>query len=268
MGDKRGEIPVLKLGMDIADPNEPQPQIDDLTRKLYEDCLPKTVQITTDKGLGSGFFMDKDGRIGTAAHVILGSREQFAVASDGTRWKLQIEKIDDVNDAAILKAVAFKSGSRPVAEIGKSSDLKPDQPIFPIGHPGGLRPAYISPGYFRKSTTEQELFESQDPQAKDAIKDALTNLTPRELPDVQAALSRDLLHGAVHIRPGDSGGPMFDANGRVLGINDMITLPKDGSNIPSDGFFVPAEKIKALYDSQDSKFDFTYNRLAAPWAQT
>ena len=128
MGEK-SDIPVLKPGVDIAIPGKPQPQIDEAAQKLYEDSLPKTVQITTDRGAGSGFFMDKDGNIGTAAHVILGTREQFATTSDGTKYKLQIEKLDDINDTAIMKPIGLAPGSRPFAEMGSSKDLKVDQDI-------------------------------------------------------------------------------------------------------------------------------------------
>ncbi len=260
MADLGTDIPVLKPGIDIAKPGNPQPAIDEATQKLYEDCLPKTVQILTNHGAGSGFFMDKDGKIGTAAHVVLGSKEQFAITSDGTRYKLEIEKLDDVNDVAIMRPLGFKPGSHPVAEMGSTKDLKADQQVFPIGHPGGLRPAYISPGYFRDLLSQEKLFTNLEPEAAGEIKEGLQTLTPKERPDVEAALARDLWNGKVHIRPGDSGGPTFDANGKVIGVNDMITSFEMG-------YFVPVERIKELYDSKDSKFEFTYNRLAQPWAQ-
>lgn len=260
MPDLRDQIPVLRPGLDIAKPGNPQPEIDEVTRKLYADSLPKTVQIVTDEGVGSGFFMDRDGRIGTAAHVVLGSREHYAITSDGTKYKLQIEKMDDINDAAIMRPIGFKPGSRPFAEMGSSKDLKPDDPIYPIGHPQGLRPAYISPGYFRGTLSQQELFKTQEPNIDEHLKEALKNLTPNELPEMKAALARDLLSGSVHIRPGDSGGPMFTLKGKVVGINDMISDFKNG-------YFVPVEKIQDLYNAKENKFDFTYSRVAAPWAQ-
>jgi hypothetical protein len=260
MGENGRDIPVLKPGVDIATPDKPQPEIDAATRKLYADCLPKTVQIVTDQGKGSGFFMDKDGTIGTAAHVVLGTREQFGVTSDGTRYKLQIEKLDDLNDSAILRPLGLKPGTAPAAEMGSTKDLTPQQPIYPIGYPGGLRPAYISPGNFLKAITQKGLFEQLDANIDKRLDSALKAVTPSELPQVKAVLGRDLLAGSVHIRPGDSGGPMFDAREKVIGISDMITDFKSG-------YFVPVEKIHDLYNSKESKFDFTYNRIAEPWAQ-
>lgn len=257
MGDTQGEIPVLRPGVDIKQPGDAQPKIDDATRKLYEDSLPKTVQITTDNGVGSGFFMDKDGTVGTAAHVVLGSREQFAIASDGTKYKLQLIKLDDLNDSAILKPIGLKPGSRPFVEMGASTGLKDGDEIFPIGHPNGLRPAYISPGNFTQTLTQQELFKKIDARVDERLNHGLERLTPKELPQVLEALNRPLLAANVHIRPGDSGGPTFDKNGKVIGFNDMISSFEHG-------YFVPIEKMRALYNSNDSKFDFTYNRVPEP----
>jgi hypothetical protein len=259
MGDKSGEIPVLKPGVEIKLPGDEQPKIDDATRKLYEDTLPKTVQITTDNGVGSGFFMDKDGTVGTAAHVIMGSREQFAITSDGTKYKLQLVKLDDVHDSAILKPVGLTPGSRPYAEMGSSTGLKNGDAIYPMGHPQGLRPAYISPGTFNQSLTQQELFKKLDPAVDDRLNQGLETLTPKELPQMLEALKRPLLFGNVHIRQGDSGGPMFDKDGKVIGVNDMIS-----GKGHDKGYFVPIEKMRDLYNSNDSKFQFTYNRLPEP----
>jgi len=262
MDKSREQIPVLKPGEKFAEPNEPQPELEPSAVKLYLDSLPKTVQIRADNGSGSGFFMDKDGRIGTAAHVILGSREQFAITSDGTKYKLQIEKIDDLNDIAIMKPLGYKSGSYPVAEMGDSSVLKKGTEIFPMGHPQGRRPAYISPGEFGAEMKNSQLLLDFHQLTQEELEERIGDaITPKETPFMKSALERDLLNGVVHIRPGDSGGPAFDANGKVIGINDMITSFKNG-------YFVPVEKIRALYDQKNSDFEITYHRSPAVWAES
>lgn len=262
MESSRDQIPVLKPGEKFAEPNEPQPEIDPQTTKLYLDSLPKTVQIRADNSTGSGFFMDKDGKIGTAAHVVLGTREQFAITSDGTKYKLEIEKLDDINDIAILKPLGYKPGSYPVAEMGESSTLNKGTGIFPMGHPQGRRPAYISPGEFTAGTKNSDLLLSFHEMTKEELAERIEETTtPKETPFMESALGRDLLNGKVHIRPGDSGGPSFDANGKVIGINDMITSFENG-------YFVPVEKIRALYNQKDGDFNITYHRSAAPWAES
>lgn len=253
------EIPVLKPGLQIAKPGDPQPELDDPTRKLYEETLPSVVQIRTNSGTGSGWFMDKEGRIGTAAHVVMGSSEHYAITADGTRYKLEIEKMDDLNDTAIMKPVQFKEGSRPTLELRPASELKPDDKVFGMGHPQGLRPAYISPGYHRLQQSQFEMMKGLAEGVEEQVNAKVSTLTPKEKPLVEGFLNRDITNARIHIRPGDSGGPLLDENKKVVGINDMITSFENG-------YFIPSEKVNALYNDP-GKFNFKYNWVASPLAQ-
>lgn len=261
MTEKSGQtdFPVLKPGIDIAKPGDPQPEVDAAAKKLYEETLPSVVQITTDKGFGSGWIMDKDGRIGSAAHVVLGSKEHYAVTADGAKYKLEIEKLDDLNDTVIMKPVKWKEGSRPHLDLAPSAPLKADDPVFAMGHPGGLRPAYLSPGYHREAQTQLNMMKNLSPEVEGAINQKIEQLTPKERPDLEKFINRDILNARIHIRPGDSGGPLLNADKKVIGINDMITSFEMG-------YFVPSEKIQALSESE-GKFDFKYNWVASGLAQ-
>lgn len=255
----KSDIPVLKPGIDIAKPGDPQPEVDEHARKLYMDTLPSVVQIKTDKGFGSGWITDSSGRIGSAAHVVLGSREHFAITADGTKYKLEIEKLDDLNDTVILKPVKWKENSRPHLDLAPSKELKEDETITAMGHPGGLRPAYLSPGYFRKAETQLGMMKGLNEDAADTLTEKMKSLTPKEKPDVEKMINRDILNARIHIRPGDSGGPLLNDQGKVIGINDMITSFEMG-------YFVPSEKIAAL-QKDEGKFNFKYDWVANPIAQ-
>lgn len=261
MTEKSGQtdFPVLKPGLDIAKPGEPQPEVDDAAKKLYADTLPSVVQITTDKGFGSGWIMDKTGRIGSAAHVVLGSKEHFAVTADGSKYKLEIEKLDDLNDTVIMKPVKWKEGSRPHLDLAPSSTLKQDDLVYGMGHPGGLRPAYLSPGYHRQAETQLNMMKNLSEEVEGAINAKLKTLTPKERPDLEKFVNRDILNSRIHIRPGDSGGPLLNSDKKVVGINDMITSFEMG-------YFVPSEKIQALSEDE-GKFNFKYNWVAGNLAQ-
>ena len=261
MTEKSGQtdFPVLKPGIDIAKPGEPQPEVDDAAKKLYADTLPSVVQITTDKGFGSGWIMDKTGRIGSAAHVVLGSKEHFAVTADGSKYKLEIEKLDDLNDTVIMKPVKWKEGSRPELDLAPSTALKADDLVYGMGHPGGLRPAYLSPGYHRETQTQLNMMKNLSEEVEGVINKKLQQLTPAEKPDLEKFVNRDILNARIHIRPGDSGGPLLNTEGKVIGINNMITSFEMG-------YFVPSEKVQALNDSE-GKFNFKYNWVAGGLAQ-
>ncbi|MBY0547932.1 MAG: serine protease [Candidatus Obscuribacterales bacterium] len=254
-------IPVLKPGIDLVPPSGTQPAADAAALKLYEDATPAVVQIDTNRGRGTGFFVDKDGTIVTAAHVVLGTNEHFAVTKDGTRYRLQIEKIDDINDLAVMRPLNMPA-NRPFLALAPDSNLKAKQELFALGHPEGLRPAYISPGTYRAPSTTLNLLAKIAPADVGNLGKRLHTYTPKELFDLKDSLERPLVNSDLHIRHGNSGGPLVDANQKVVGVSDMI----NPSN-PSESYFVPVEKIHDLMDPRNKKFSFTYSRMPEQWTQ-
>ena len=158
-----------------------------------------------------------------------------------------------------MKAINFKQGSLLILDLAPSKDLKADQLVFGMGHPGGLRPAYLSPGYHRVEQTQMEMMKGLSEEVEGKIQEKIQTLTPKEKPGIEAMLNRDILNARIHIRPGDSGGPLLNEQGKVVGINDMITSFEMG-------YFVPSEKIQALYNDE-GKFNFKYDNVASPWVQ-
>lgn len=242
-------------------PSGTQPAADAAALKLYEDATPAVVQIDTNRGRGTGFFVDKDGTIVTAAHVVLGTNEHFAVTKDGTRYRLQIEKIDDINDLAVMRPLNMPA-NRPFLALAPDSNLKAKQELFALGHPEGLRPAYISPGTYRAPSTTLNLLAKIAPADVGNLGKRLHTYTPKELVDLKDSLERPLVNSDLHIRHGNSGGPLVDANQKVVGVSDMI----NPSN-PSESYFVPVEKIHDLMDPRNKKFSFTYSRMPEQWTQ-
>lgn len=246
------DVPTLKPGMELKLPNEPQPDPGAIGRKLYDDLQPSVVQIVTNDGRGSGFFADKDGRVVTDAHVVLGSSEVYALTSDGTRYKARIEKLDDIKDLAVLKLDGFTPGSaKPIEFANKTPEA--DQPLYALGHPVGLRPMYVSPGAFQvETTTRQEVDTEAEKDDKEKLEKKMASLTPKEREDVEADLARKLLKGRVHLEPGNSGGPVVDEQGKLVGVSDMV----DGKD-HSKSYYNPTADVQNMLNSK-SKFDFTY----------
>lgn len=257
------EIPVLRPGGDPTAPLDLNNAQDAAAKTLYEDSLPAVVQIRTNKGSGTGFFFEDGDRIITAAHVVQGSNEHFVVTPDGTKYKLMLEKMDDINDVAVLRAVGLPAGARPFLQLAKDSALKPQQPLFAIGHPLGLRPAFISPGAYESRTTTLDFVLGIAPNSMSSVSKRVYNWTPKEMSDLTDSMDRPLVHSLLHIRHGNSGGPLLDADRKVVGIADMIN-PKN----PTQSYFVPIEKVHDLLNGGASdKFDFTYTRKGAQWTQ-
>ena len=124
-------IPVLKLDKDIERRDELQPQADATTRKLYEELAPSVVKILSNKGKvkgsGSGFFVDDDGHVITDAHVAYPGVELKVVDYRGEQYRARIEKLDDINDLAVLKVEGAKKGAFKPLSLGRSDGLVPDR---------------------------------------------------------------------------------------------------------------------------------------------
>lgn len=255
------KVPLLEPYGELINPADQQTVVDQAARKLYEESLPAVIQIKTNRGSGTGFFINAEGRIVTAAHVVQDSAEQFAVTPDGTRYKLMLEKLDDINDIAVMKPIGMPAGQA-FFELAKDSKLKPEQSLYAIGHPEGRRPAYLSPGNFKMQYSPIQLVNEILPDAIPKLSKKISNWTPKERNDVIDSLDRPLLHSILQIRHGNSGGPLVDENRKIVGISDMIN-----PDVPTRSYFVPVEKIHDLLNAKDDKFSFTYTRTPEEWAR-
>src|SRR5260221_8288760 len=96
-GDPIQDIHVLRPDRDLQNAANLQPKADPLTAKLYEAALPGIVKIETEKARGTGFFVDKDGRVVTDAHCVQGAVEASVITEQGQRYRARVEKFDDIN---------------------------------------------------------------------------------------------------------------------------------------------------------------------------
>lgn len=274
--DQTKDIPVLKPDQPLALPGETQPGLDQVSRKLYESASPAVVQIVVNGkaidypdqrsyagGKGSGFYVDDKGTVVTDAHVVLGGREIFVVDKSGKRFKAQIERMDDINDLAVLKTIGQKDQT-PFLKLADSSVLKADTPVWALGHPQGLRPAYISPGYYRHQSNKlTELMNINQREAEAFVRDVSRSKTPAELSELEATLKRTMMHGRVHIEQGNSGGPLVDKDGTVVGVSDQVA--RDDYSM---SYYNRVEDLSNLLsDKNPPKFKFSYAYEPSGWAQ-
>jgi len=241
----------LKPGLEPQKGDGLQPDVDAVTRKLFEDSEKSVVKIKTDDGSGSGFVISKDGDVATDAHVVLGSKRLTVISADGVEHKARLTKLDDINDLAIVHIDDEFSKEIKPANFGSSKDLKSDQPVWAFGHPAGWDPLYVSPGYFRKNETGQDILDGENQAVREHAKNVLSGLTPKEKADGDAELKKPMFNARVNIQKGDSGGPLLDQSGKVVGITDL-------SNLKSDSDFTPVEQLTALMENKTPKFNFTY----------
>lgn len=175
--------------------------------------------------VGSGFFFHKDGYILTNYHVIEQSENIWCVLSDGSRFRAEILGEDPLCDIAILRLDTSKPLNLNAVSFGKSASLNQGQFVLALGNPGGL---------------------------KNSFSFGVISHTQRYLPPVSFELTgyssgemNTWLQIDTPINQGNSGGPLFNLEGEVIGINTrtMINLQNVSFALPID---VVKENIQSL----------------------
>jgi serine protease Do len=140
------------------------------------------------RGGGAGTVWRSDGTIVTNHHVVMGDRAEVTLA-DGRRFDADVVARDPRNDLARLKISAL---DLPAVAVGDARTLRVGELVLAVGHPFGIRGAVT------------------------------IGVVSSALPQAGSAQARELLRADVLLGPGNSGGPLTDARGRVVGINAMV----------------------------------------------
>lgn len=162
-------------------------------------------------GQGSGFFVHEDGFIVTNAHVVSQASEISVTTSDGRRLVADVVGADEATDLALLRT--RESGPFPILPLGDSTQVRPGDWVVAIGNPFGLNHS-VTAGIISAVGRRE--------------------VTPRGL------VYADFLQFDAAINLGNSGGPLIDIYGQVIGVNTAI---RSGNDI---GFAVPSNMLKTL----------------------
>ncbi len=177
---------------------------------VVEGLLPTVVNISTTQEFsnnGTGFIISSEGHIATSNHVIEDSSEVNVTLSDGAKYKAQIVGVDKKTDLAVLKIVTGKILT-PV-KFGDSKKARIGDWVIVIGNPYGLGGS-VSVGIV--SARGRNINSTQD----------------NEFIQTDAAINK-----------GNSGGPLFNINGEIIGISTALFSPSGGS--VGIGFASPME---------------------------
>lgn len=165
-----------------------------------------------ERGEGSGFVISADGHIVTNAHVVGGADKITVVMQDGTKLQGKMVGIDEKTDLALVKVEAGKA--LPFVSFGDSSTVKVGDKVVAVGNPFGLGGTVTS---------------------------GIVSATKRE---IGAGPYEDFLQVDAAINRGNSGGPTFNLDGEVVGVNSMIYSPSGGS--VGIGFAISANLAKQV----------------------
>jgi serine protease Do len=183
--------------------------IEQHVQKVVEKVMPAVVNLKVGPGQGSGVIINEKGLILTAGHVSgTPNKDATVVFSNGKSLKGKTLGQNTGIDSGMVKIVV--EGTYPFLEMGKSSELKVGQWVLAIGHPGGFRanrPPVVRLGRI--------LF--------------VDNL-------------RGIIQTDCALVGGDSGGPLFDMQGRVIGIHSRI-----GGSAMTENIHVPIDTYRQTF---------------------
>jgi serine protease Do len=148
------------------------------------------------RGQGSGFIVSADGLILTNAHVVDGASEVTVKLSDRREFTAKVLGSDSVTDVAVLR---IDAKDLPTVKLGNPGQLEVGDPVLAIGAPYGL-----------EQTATQGMVSAKG----------------RSLPGDSSVVPFIQTDAAVN--PGNSGGPLFDGQGKVVGINSQIYSQSGG----------------------------------------
>jgi putative serine protease PepD len=202
---------------------------------------PSVVQVNVGaggrQGVGSGVIVTADGRILTNYHVVSGAESLDVTLSDGRTVDAEVVKTDPATDLALLQARGV--GGLPAASLGDSGAVKVGDEVIAIGSPGGLQ-GTVTTGIV--SALDREVTVSDQQRERSPF--------PFSRNGSPSTTSYRAIQTDASINQGNSGGPLFNAAGEVIGINSAMYSPVSGPDGAAGsvgiGFAIPVNAAKAL----------------------
>ena len=152
---------------------------------------PAVARIDTDRGGGSGVVLSPDGLILTNHHVVSRSGKLTAMLPDGRTARADLIGSDPHSDLAVLR-IGVEGGALPWIPLADSGKVRVGQIAIAIGNPYG----------FHHSVTA-----------------GIVSAVGRSLRAASGRLIEDVIQTDASLNPGNSGGPLVDSNGAVIGVN-------------------------------------------------
>ncbi len=185
---------------------------------IYDQLKDSVVLIQTDLGLGSGFVYDEKGHIITNHHVIEDADTIQVTFLDGSVTSANVVGTDPYSDLAIIKVDSQGITLQPVV-LGVSSDLTVGEPVAAMGNPFGL---------------------------SDTLTAGIISALERTMEAAGNYVIIDIIQIDAAVNPGNSGGPLVNLKGQVVGVNTAIQ--SETGSFAGIGFAIPSDTVKREID--------------------
>jgi len=193
-------------------------------KENIDRCGEAVVQVRTPTGLGSGFVIHSSGYVVTNQHVISGEHQiSITLFRQGENEleqvhfnQVRIVALDSWSDLALLKIEDSGDRTFVTAPLGAYGELRQGQPVFAVGSPLGL---------------------------DRSVSEGIISLTNRLIE------GRLLIQTTTEVNPGNSGGPLFNLRGEVIGVNDLKLI---GLGVEGLNFAIQVSTLKDFLRNRDA----------------
>jgi putative serine protease PepD len=210
--------------------------------KVKDSVVQVNMRTANAEGLGSGVVISATGRILTNNHVVAGAEDLTVTLADGRTVPASVVGTDPSSDLAVIQAKGV-SGLTPVT-FGDSGSVQVGDEVIAIGSPGGLQNT-VTTGIVSALNREVDV-PAEEQQQQDS-----------QFPYTQngsgsGTVSYKAIQTDASINQGNSGGPLFNAAGEVIGINSAMYSPVTGANGSAGsvgiGFAIPSNNAQQVID--------------------
>ncbi len=195
---------------------------DPFFRQFFPELFGDRIIEQQVKSIGSGFIISPDGYVVTNEHVVGDATEIIVAMSNGKEYKAQLVDKDRVSDIALLKI----EGKFPYITFGNSDDILIGEWAIALGNPFGL---------FIKN--------------KPTVTVGVISAVNRDFSPMEGRIYEDMIQTDAAINQGNSGGPLCNADGEVIGMNTFIFTadPQEHGSV-GIGFAIPSNRIKRVVE--------------------
>ena len=199
--------------------------------KIYKEYADSVVLIITDEGFGSGSVIDNNGTVLTNFHVIEGQDtvgvvfrpSSGQVDKDTPVYKASIIRINEIADLALIKVINFPKVINPI-QIASLEDVEIGSEVHAIGHPTGETWTYTQ-------GIVSQIRSGYEWNYMDTYKHSAT-----------------IIQTQTPISPGNSGGPLLNDDGKLIGVNSFISTQGQGIN-----YAVSSKDVMAFLNSDSNR---------------
>ena len=209
-------------------------------QEIYTSTIDSVVSIHATakgkEGIGTGFIWSADGYIATVYHVIDGMEKISIITSDGKEYSASIVGSNELCDLAMLK---IEATGMPAVTLGDSSSLLVGEELVAIGTPASLD--------FAGTMTRGDV----------SYNDRVVHIYDEESGSLKKKMT--LIQTSAMLNPGNSGGPVFDVYGKVVGIVTM----KLGAGFDGIGFAIPIDTAAPILEDMIKGVESSTDKLSS-----